>query len=140
METLNILGTITNTSKKQNADFFSANPRKSLYLELDEASAKLAEEFGLTRYTSKTDGAEFFIVKASETIKVYDTDGKLTGTMDGTADEVADAKENYENPNFVSDGIVKMALIKGNNKGNDFVRLFAVEGVLLENEASNPFA
>ena len=53
MENLVIKGIISTTSNKQSKDFKSENPQKTAYLQLDEKNAKLLEEFGVQKYTSK---------------------------------------------------------------------------------------
>lgn len=135
IETINLLGKITNTSKKQSGKYKSNNPRKSLYLELDADSTKRAIDFGLTEYTSKEDNENFFIIQASETIKVYDEQDKKTliATVSGKADDDSD--------NFTSgDKVLEMAIMKGENMGRTFYRLFGVLGdYIVENESASPF-
>ena len=128
-------GIITNTSKKQNPLFPTDEPRKSIYLQLDEQNSILAKAFGLSEYKPKDGGEPYFIAKASDTVKCYEGK-KLIAEVNGSAKEV----EGVENPNFTSDDkVVGIALMKGKSKGNEFVRLYAVEGVLVDNEPASPF-
>ena len=128
-------GVITNTSKKQNPLFPTDEPRKSIYLQLDEQNSILAKAFGLSEYKPKDGGEPYFIVKASETIKCYEGK-KQIAEVNGSAVEVP----GVENPNLTSDNkVIGLALMKGNSKGNDFIRLYAVEGVLVDNEPASPF-
>lgn len=127
---LNIKGIITATSHKQSDKFATQNPRKSVYLKLDEANAKRAKEFGMQEYTSKN-GESFFILKASELVKLYNQDG-LHGTANGNADD--------DSNNWTSgDKEVGLAIFRGENKGNVFLRLFAIQGELEEVQPENPF-
>ena len=111
---INIKGEITATSNKQSDTFVVNNPRKTAYVKVtDPESKKELEKNGLTEYTSKADGEKFFIIKLSENVDVW-----INGENSPMAVSI-------EDPNFKTTGEVDLAMIKGYNKGNDFVRLFA---------------
>lgn len=132
METITLQAIITNTSKKQSGKFTSANPRKSVYLDIVESDKKKALDFGMREYSSK-EGESFFITKASGEVKVYNYDGKITDVLSGGIEE--------ESQNFSSDGaVVHISLMKSENAGNEFIRMYAVLGELIENAPENPFA
>ena len=129
-------GIITNTSKKQSSKFISKDPRKSIYFTCDEQNTLIAKAHGLREYQSQEEGSEpFFIVQAGAVIKCYD--GKVEiGSVNGSAKEV----EGVDNPNFTSDDkVIGLGLMQGMSKGNLYYRLYAVEGVLVDNEPASPF-
>lgn len=136
METIAIKGVITSTSNKVSEDYKSENPKKSVYLVLDEKSSKVAKEFGLTEYESKKDKTKFFVVKSSSNVKIIDVEGNIINEFSGDVSE--------KNPNFSSnEKEVKLAIMKSNKSGNDFTRLYAI-GVndildVTVNEMTNPF-
>ena len=131
-------GIITNTSKKQNPNpkMRSENPRKSIYFTCDEQNTLIAKAHGLREYQSKEEGSEpFFIVQAGAIIKCYDGKDQI-GEANGSAKEV----EGVENSNFTSnDKVIGLGLMQGMSKGNLYYRLYAVEGVLVDNEPASPF-
>lgn len=130
-------GTITATSNKVNEKFKTDNPTKTAYITVEsEADRKKLEDFGLTLYSSKEDGTEFFIIKLSREVKTYDSfDKKKKPTiLDGTT----------ESPNFRTVVPVAMNVVKGENVGNDFYRVNAISVASDKDvqviEAENPFA
>lgn len=129
LETLNVQGTITATSNKVNPDFVNENPQKSVYFELDTTNTALAEKFGLRKYTSKKDGKDFFIVKTSAKVTQYNG-----------SDVVKEWDGSVNSNNFNTPGVVNLAIMKGKSKGNEFFRLYAVQGEMEEIVPVNPFA
>lgn len=124
---------ITATSKKDNGTFRS--DRITAYLEpVDENTTKAMEAFGLTRYTGK-DGSSFFIVKTSEVIALYTEAHGTSVPLGGTKGAALFRTR--------KGATVQVNIIEGENKGNKFYRLQAIQdigGVALEDiEATNPF-
>ena len=72
--TVNIKGIVSSTSNKQ-GKIKVDNPTKSIYITVNEETAKKLESMNLQRYTSKEDKTDFFILKAGEGIKVYGSEG-----------------------------------------------------------------
>lgn len=131
MEQLIINGIITATSKKGTNVDGSPSKRKTAYIELDQANTQKAVEFGLTKYTSKDDGKDFFMVQTTEVIDVYNEYGDVVDHKDG----------GVETANFHTDKkVVNLAILKGENKGNTFYRLKAIQGEVVDVEMQNPFA
>lgn len=133
MENLIISGIISTTSNKQSAQFRVENPQKTAYLLLDQENADKLEEFGVTKYTSKT-GEDFYCLKLVEKLKLYFDDSKDALIADTSVDD----------PNFKTEKVVKMNVIKGEKTGNTFYRLQALllndSSDLVQIEAENPFA
>lgn len=134
MKTITFEGIITQTSNKQGKDYASENPKKSVYISVDNENAKILEDFGLTKYTSKKDNVDFFVVKASANISRYEND-KIVEKINGNGED--------DVPNFSSNNnTIGMAIMEGENKGNKFMRLYAINceaGIVTENEPSSPF-
>lgn len=130
-------GIITATSKKQSEDFVSRVKTKTAYLEVDEKTAIELENFGLTKYSSREDGAEFFIVKFSSNLVGYT----------GSGDEHIDLSDlaGIESANFKASQPIGISLIEGENLKNKFYR---IDALLLSQdlreleklERKNPFA
>ena len=133
MENLIISGIISTTSNKQSKDFKSENPQKTAYLQLDEKNAKLLEEFGVQKYTSKN-GDDFHCIKVIDKLKLYFYNSKACVEFESDVNQ----------PNFKTEKEVKMNIIKGEKTGNTFYRLQALQlddtSDLVEIEAENPFA
>lgn len=137
MKDLVIKGQITATSNKQSDKFTAKTPQKTAYLKLDEANAKKAESFGLTKYTPEDGGEPFFMVKVVENLRAYyDTKSKVADRLSTT----------IQDPNFRTpeDKEISLCLIQGENLGNVFYRLSAVKldssADIVNIEAENPFA
>ena len=133
MENLIIRGIISTTSNKQSTEFKVENPQKTAYLLLDKENADKLEKFGVRKYTSKT-GEDFYCLKLVNELKLY---------FDKTKSSVI-ANTSIDDPNFKTEKIVQMNVIKGEKSGNTFYRL---QGLLLNDaddlvqiEAENPFA
>lgn len=133
MENLIIEGIISTTSNKQSSEFKVEKPQKTAYLLLDKENADKLEKFGVRKYTSKT-GEDFYCLKVVEQLKVYFDKSKASITVDAGVDV----------PNFKTEKVIKMNVIKGEKTGNTFYRLQALLLNELEDlvqiEAENPFA
>lgn len=134
--TLVVEGFVTATSKKQNEKFKSDNPTITAYVKPagQEALAKL-EAFGLRKYTSKEDGENFFIIKCSANVSVYNGNDKVR--RDATIETGELFKTSEVKP-------VKLAIMYGEpESGNAFYRLYAIaveDYSEVENiESRNPF-
>lgn len=124
-------GIITGTSNKVNSEFSTDSPRKTAYVKVNEGNKKILELNGLRMYTSK-EGDDFFIIKMAESVTAWVNKDPL---------EIA---TNVNTDNFNTDKEINIACIKGKNKGNDYVRIYAlglksIEDIILV-EKENPFA
>lgn len=140
MESMTFAGAITATSNKVNEKFKTDNPTKTAYITVgNPKDVEKMKAFGLTQYSStdaKTGAIEeFFIVKLSREVKVYDSFNKTAKPtiLSGLTDT----------PNFKTREVA-MNLLKGENVGNDFYRINALsitDATDIETiEAENPFA
>lgn len=123
-------GIITTTSNKQSKEFTTDNPRKSAYIKVDEENRDILLKQGLTEYTSEKDKEDFFILKLSENITLWE--GKESQSM----------ATDIDTNNFKTKE-VGIACIKGKSKGNDYVRIYALNLQSMEDieliEQENPF-
>src|SRR5699024_856988 len=71
MENLVVLGQITATSKKNDGEFSQEIPTKTAYVRTDEKYAKKLEDFGLTKYTSRENNEDYFIIKFPQNVMIY---------------------------------------------------------------------
>lgn len=162
MKDFTVVGIIGATSKKQTTTFgIQQNPRKSVYLYVDEKNKAILIEQGFTEYTSqnKDTGADesYFILKTAENVRVY-ADNRSphpVSTLNGIGDLHIDKKSmsedeierieniNKENKNFSSNGKeVVMSIVQSEKNGNKYSRLSAIldgNGFVTENEQQNPF-
>ena len=124
MQNLVIEAIITATSKKQGGKFKQDIPTKTAYLKTDEENAKLLEDFGLTRYTSKEDQEDYFIVKFPQNVVLYFPNGLGERRPDLSLVEV----DGEETNNFrtTEDKPLKLNILKGEKDGNTFYRLQAI--------------
>lgn len=138
MKTIQLLGTISSTSDKKGD--FDTN-RKSIWFNfLDKDEMQKAKDFGLSVYTSKEDGKDFTVIKASKQIKVYDRDNNLIDVKSGIRYDEDDKELQTKYPNFHSDNsVVAIAVNEGENKGNNFHRVYAIMGEVVEFEGESPF-
>lgn len=113
LESFVFKGQITATSNKQGEEFTVTNPRKTAYIKVDETNKKILLENGLTEYTSKEDKTNFFIIKMSDKLTVWK--GEDSVELDSSTDT----------SNFQTEEI-GIACIKGFSKGNDFIRVYAL--------------
>ena len=124
MQNLVIEAIITATSKKQDGEFQQQVPTKTAYLKADETNAKLLEDFGLTRYTSKEDKEDYFIVKFPQNVVLYFPNGLGERRPDLSLVTHNDVEtNNFRTP---EDKPLKLNILKGENKGNIFYRLQAI--------------
>lgn len=125
-----LYGEITNTSNKQSKEFKTDNPRKSVYVTLDEENKKKAEAFGLTEYTPKDGGDPFFIIKTAGEVRVH-------SLMESEELYVIDGSDQSEN--FKSNGKVWLSLFKSEKNRNEFIRLTDILGDVEKVERKDPF-
>lgn len=133
---------ITTTSNKQDSKFKQEVATKTLYLATkDEQTAKQMEDFGLTKYTSKEDKEDFFILKVADKLRIYFPDGTNQLRQDLSNVEI----EGQETLNFKTQENVTVSInvIKGENMGNEFYRLQAILVDTMDDitqiEPENPF-
>lgn len=135
MKDLVIKGQITTTSNKQSDKFVAKTPQKTAYLKLDEENTKKAEAFGLTKYTSKENNEDFFMVKVVTNLRAYYDNSRNYDKLETGVDS----------PNFkTKDGKeISLAIVQGENLGNVFYRLSAIKisqsSDIETIEAENPF-
>lgn len=135
MENIVIKGRISATSNKVDGKFQQETPTKTAYVEVtEEESKKALVGFGLTEYTSKDDGKNFFIIKLPKEVSIFQGNQmhKIPGGVDTPNFKTPDDKE------------LMLNIIRGNNKGNDFYRL---QAILVQEQSDietiapeNPFA
>ena len=137
LENIRVKAVITATSNKQKKGFDS-DPRKTVYFNVvDEQDRQLLKEFGITEYTPN-DKKEppFYIVKASEEIKLYQLGRKeYVTTLDTSS-----TSNNFS----TGDSVVGLSILKGKSEmGNEYKRLYAILVKNLEDikvvEPENPF-
>lgn len=132
LQAINLIGKITATSNKQGK--YKESPRKSVYLQLDEENSIKAIEFGLTEYTSKQ-GDKYFIVKASENIKVnIKGDDSLDNNLASSVND----------PNFKLDkNLCMLSLLKGESDKNTYIRFYSMLVASMDDieiiEAKDPY-
>lgn len=141
MENLVIKGEITATSKKTTGDFKQEIPTKTAYVKVDEENAKKLEGFGLTRYTPKDGGEDYFIIKFPANLMVYLPNGSFSKRPDLSQVTVDDIEtNNFKTPEGKS---LSLNIIKGNHKNNDFFRLQSIriesKSDIEEIKPENPF-
>lgn len=129
------------TSNKVSDEFKGEVATKTAYLTVDDKNAKLLEEFGLRKYTSKAKDGEaeqdFFILKLTQEVKVYKNGqkGQKPSILEGTV----------QTPNFeIKEKPFNVNVIQGEKTNNVFYRLQALllddMKLIEELEAENPFA
>lgn len=125
-------GIISSTSNKNKRKFKSkTEPKKSVFIQVDDETAERLTRFGLQEYTSQ-DGVKFFVVKATETIAVY-VNGVHTMNIDGTALPSV--------PNFHTTGkLVKMAILSLPNEDNPSKPYHRLKSLLVSDENEIVFA
>ena len=140
MENMTIKAIITATSKKQNGDFKQEIPTKTAYLTADKENSKKLVDFGLTEYTSK-DGESYFIIKLVNKLMLYPTGDEPRLARELSLVELDGVEtNNFRTP---EDRPVGLNILKGENKGNTFYRLQAIQIVndsdIEEIKPDNPF-
>ena len=140
MENIIVRGQITATSKKQSGVFTQEIPTKTAYVSTDEPNAKLLEDFGLTKYTSK-ENENYFIIKFPADLMVFKPNGYGEKRPDLSRIEI----EGIETNNFKTpdDKLLPFNIVKGHHKNNDFFRLQAIrietDEDIEEIKPENPF-
>lgn len=139
LENLVIQGIITATSNKQDQEFIQEVPTKTVYLKVDEPTSKKLQEFGLTEYSSKSDGEKFFIIGIVREPMIYNPQG--IGYKDPSLSLING--DEGQNPNYKTSESIGLNVIKGEFRGNNF---YKIQALRLENrdqiekvEAENPF-
>lgn len=133
--------TISATSNKVNEKYKQEVETKTAYISTDEKTAKELESFGLTMYTSKDEGDNFFILKFADKLRVYFKEGGNQLRRDLSNITV----EDEETLNFKTDEKrpVSINVVKGENMGNAFYRLQAIlvkdMDQVTQIEPENPF-
>jgi hypothetical protein len=119
MENITVKVNITATSNKQNSQYKTENPKKSVYITPlnDTEKAKLID-FGLVEYTPKDGGAPFFVVKSTDQIKCW-LNRQVVETIPAS---IEDPNFKFEEGKFLS-----VNIIKGENVGNVFYRINAIK-------------
>lgn len=115
MENLIITGKINTTSNKQDDRFKQDNPTKTAYITVIESDVQKLKDFGLTEYTTRDSKENFFIIKLPQQLSLVKGNKlqKISGSID--------------TPNIKTSKDLKMNIIKGENKGNKFYRLQAIQ-------------
>lgn len=138
MENLVINGRISATSSKVDSKFKQETPTKTAYVTVtDEAMKTKMKEFGLDEYSSKKDGASFYIIKLPKDLAIY---------VKGGSPVPEKTSGGIETPNFSTpeNKELQFNIIKGENMGNKFFRLQAIQieesSDIQEVEQTNPFA
>lgn len=119
MENITVKVNITATSNKQNSQYKTDNPKKSVYLTPKTKTDKQKLiDFGLVEYTPKDGGAPFFVVKSTDEIKCW-----LNKQI------VEKIPTSIEDPNFkFEEGkFLTVNIIKGENVGNVFYRINGIK-------------
>lgn len=124
MKNINVNVTITATSNKQNSQFKTDSPKKSLYItpKTVEDKEKMID-LGLTEYTSK-EGQSFFIVKATDKIKCW-LNREIVHEIESSVQD--------DNFKFQEGYFATVNIIEGENLGNKFYRL---NGIKLDNDTT----
>jgi len=140
MENLTFKAQITATSKKNSGDFKQEVLTKTAYVKTDEKNAKLLEEFGLRKYTSKSE-EDYFILKFPANLMVYKPNGYAEKRPELSRVEVDGVEtNNFKTPD---DKFLGMNVIKGEHKNNEFFRLQAIRVETVEDieeiKPENPF-
>lgn len=138
MKSIVIKGIISTMSNKNDSQFKQEVPTKTAYLTADVENSEKLQNFGLTLYTSKDNGDNFFIVKTSKNLSCYVTGNKdeLPAKLDMSVEKGVSIKtaENVE---------ISMNIVSGENLGNEFFRLQAIKIVSMDDieeiKANNPF-
>lgn len=145
MKNIIVKGQITATSKKNDGKFKQEIPTKTAYIKTDETNAKLLEDFGLTKYTSRDTKEDYFVIKFPANLMVYLPNGYGEKRPDLSQVEVIQNGVPIETNNFktTDDKILPLNIIQGHHNGNDFFRLQAIriedESDIEEIKPENPF-
>lgn len=133
---------ISTTSNKMDGKFKQEVPTKTAYLTADEETSKAMEEFGLQKYTSKDNKEDFFILKLVDKLRVYTKDGNNEVRKDLSHIVNSDGEETL-NFKTADNTTISINVVKGENMGNEFYRLQAIQVNSMEDithiEPENPF-
>lgn len=138
MENILLKGMVTATSNKVDSRFKQEAPTKTAYITIADEDIAKAIQFGLTEYSSKQDGNRFFIIKLPQNIAIY-----VQGGDNVTPEKMSGG---IDSPNFMTnkDKMLNLNIIKGENMGNEFFRLQAIQITdstdIISVEQTNPFA
>ena len=139
MKNVVIRGKISTMSNKNDSKFKQEVPTKTVYITVDAENAAKLQEFGLTLYTSQTDGEDFFVVKTSKALSCYITAN--TDELPLKYDMTVATGASYKTAEDVE---ISMNIVSGENVGNVFYRLQAIKVTdiydIEEIKANNPFA
>lgn len=124
MENITVKAQITATSKKSNGDFKQEILTKTAYVKTDAENAQKLVDFGLTKYTSRDNNEDYFVIKFPANLMVYNTLGFGEKRPD-LSQVTLDGQEtnNFKTPDNKP---LMLNIIKGNHKNNDFFRLQAI--------------
>lgn len=115
MQNLIITGKINTTSNRQDDRFKQDNPTKTAYITVIESDVQKLKDFGLTEYTTRDGKENFFIIKLPQELSLVK--GNKMTKLSGSTDT----------PNIKTSKDLKMNIIQGENKGNKFYRLQAIQ-------------
>lgn len=145
---------ITATSNKSDGKYKQKKATKAVYLvPATEEDAKKLIDFGLQLYTPDTkkdpDAKPYFIVKATETVKIFTSETDFEEVNFGVSYEDVNPETGEitvkKTPNYKTKIPVYVAImfVEGGDNGNDFFRINAlmIEDVLTLEEVQpvNPF-
>lgn len=147
--------TITATSNKLDGKYKQKKATKAVYLvPATEEDAQKLIDFGLQLYTPDTekdpDARPYFIVKATENVKIFTSETDFEEVNFGVSYEEVDPETGEitvkKTPNYKTEIPVHVAImfVEGGDNGNDFFRLNALMMAdmltLEEVQPVNPFA
>ncbi len=137
---------ITATSNKVSKDFLQEVPTKTVYFTTkDKKKLQELQDLGLTLYTPEDKSDDYFIVKATKSVKMYKRDNSMID-VDFKVDNInPDTGEIEPVPNYYTDTLVYLAItkVKADKGRSDFYRLTSILvdefEDLKEVEQRNPF-
>lgn len=119
MKNITVKVNITATSNKQNSQYKTDNPKKSLYLTPKTKTDKQKLiDFGLVEYTPKDGGTPFFVVKATDEIKCW-LNKQIVEKIPAS---IEDLNFKFEEGKFLT-----VNIIRGQKAGNVFYRLNGIK-------------
>ena len=133
MKNITVKVNITATSNKQNSQYKTDNPKKSVYLTPQtETDKQKLIDFGLVEYTPEDGGAPFFVVKSTDEIKCWLNEQ----IVEKIPASIEDLNFKFEEGKFLT-----VNIIRGQKAGNVFYRLNGIkfEDDTLMQHAYQPF-
>lgn len=115
MQNIIITGKINTTSNRNDDRFSQDNPTKTAYITVIESDVQKLKDFGLTEYTTRDGKENFFIIKLPQELTLVK--GNKMTRLSGATDT----------PNLKTNKDMKMNIIQGENRGNKFYRLQAIQ-------------